>query len=238
MSLSKDSQHTFGNRLLAALPTEEYIRLLPHLQLVPLPQGKVLYHAGDTIQHAYFLKGGMASLLSITGNGKAVEVGMIGNESVVGIPIVLRANTTPYQIVIQLPTEAMRIKSDVLRAEFNRGGKLQDMLLRYVNMLMLQLSQSATCNRFHTMEKRLCRWLLITQDRVQTDMLRLTHEFLSQMIGAPRTRVTIVTVQLQEAGLIRCSRGQIAILDRQGLEAYSCECYKIVREQESNFIAA
>jgi CRP-like cAMP-binding protein len=238
MSSLKDFRLAFENRLLAALPADEYRRLLPHLEPVRLPQGKILYHAGDAIRHAYFLRGGMASLLSVTGDGRIVEVGMIGNEGLVGMPVVLRTNTSPYQSAVQLPANAMRIGGDALRAEFDRGGRLHDLLLRYLHTLLYQISQSATCNRFHTMEERLCRWLLVCRDRTQTDALRLTQEFLSQMIGAPRTRVTTVAVRLQEAGLISYSRGQIVIRDRRRLEALSCECYRIVREQIGQFIAA
>ncbi len=238
MSSLKDSRLAFENRLLAALPADEYKRLLPHLEPVRLPQSKIIYRAGESIRHAYFLRGGMASLLSITGDGKTVEVGMIGNEGLVGIPVILRANTSPYQSAVQLTANAMRVSGDALRAEFDRGGRLHDLMLRYLHALLYQVSQSATCNRFHTMEERLCRWLLVSRDRTQTDTLRLTQEFLSQMIGAPRSRVTLVAIRLQQAGLISYSRGRIVIRDRRGLAALSCECYRIVNEQITRFIAA
>lgn len=238
MSSLKDSRLAFENRLLAALPAGEYRRLLPHLEPVRLPQNKILYSAGEAVRHAYFLRGGMVSLVSVTADGRAVEVGMIGNEGLVGVPVVLRTNTSPYQSIVQLPANAMRISGHVLRAEFDRGGRLHDLLLRYLHTLLYQISQSATCNRFHTMEERLCRWLLVSRDRAQTATLRLTQEFLSQMIGAPRTRVTLIAVRLQEAGLISYSRGQVVIRDRGGLEALSCECYGVVREQIGQFIAA
>jgi CRP-like cAMP-binding protein len=206
--------------------------------MVRLPAGRVLCEAGGGIRHLYFLKGGMASLLSLTEDGHSVEVGMIGNEGVVGLPAVLGIDTAPYRVVMQLPANALRIKADALRAEFNRGGRLQKLLLHYTHTLLTQIAQSAACNRYHTMKARLCRWLLVSRDRAHTDTLQLTQEFLSQMIGAPRTRVTLVARDLQRAGLIRYSRGQITILDKRGLEAKSCECYRIVKEQISHFLAA
>lgn len=237
--LSPKALHSpFDNRLLAALPREEYARLTPYLEMVKLPAGRVLCEAGGSIRYAYFLKGGMASLLSLTEDGHSVEVGMIGNEGVVGLPAILGINSVPYRIVVQLPANALRIRTEDLRAEFHRCGRLQKLLLRYLHALLTQISQSAACNRYHTMKARLCRWLLVSRDRAHTETLQLTHEFLSQMVGAPRTRITIVARDLQGAGLIRYSRGKITILDRRGLEAKSCECYRIVREQISNFLAA
>lgn len=238
MSLVKASISPFENRILATLPRLEYARLSSQLEIVKLPQGKTLYEAGGTIRHAYFLKSGMASLLSMTEDGDTVEVGMVGNEGVIGLPAILRINSTPYQVVVQLPTTAARIRADVLRTEFDQGGRLQDLLLRYMHTLLTQISQSAACNRYHSMRARLCRWLLVSRDRVHSNTLNLTQEFLSQMIGAPRTRVTMVACDLQKKGLIRYSRGKIQILDRQGLETISCECYRIVREEISRFMVA
>lgn len=238
MSLLKESISPFENRILAALPRVEYKHLFTHLEIVRLPQGKTLYHAGGAIKYAYFLRSGMASLLSVMENGAAVEVGMVGNEVVVGLPAVLRINSSPYQVVVQLPGNAARIRADLLRAEFDRGKELQDLLLRYMHTVLAQISQSAACNRFHTMKARLCRWLLVSRDRAHTDTLHLTHEFLSQMIGAPRTRVTMAASDLQKAKLIRYSRGKIQILNRQGLESSSCECYRRVREEINHFMAA
>lgn len=238
MSLVKESISPFENRILSALPRLEYARLSSHIEVIRLPQGKTLYQAGGIIKYAYFLQSGMASLLSVTEDGAAVEVGMVGNEGMVGLPSILRINSSPYQVVVQLPAYAARLRADVLRAEFDRGQQLQDLLLRYMHVLLTQISQSAACNRFHTMKARLCRWLLVSRDRAQTDTLHLTHEFLSQMIGAPRTRVTMAASDLQKAKLIRYNRGKIQILDRQGLESSSCECYRIVREDIKHFMAA
>jgi len=237
--LSPQAPHApFDNHLLAALPREEYARLAPHLKLVQLPAGGVLHEAGVGIRHLYFLKGGMASLLSITEDGQTVAVGMIGNEGVVGLPAVLGVSTAPYRVVTQLSANALRVGADALRDEFNRGGRLQKRLLHYMHTLLAQLSQSAACNRYHTMRARLCRWLLISLDRAHSDTLQLTPESLPQMIGAPRARVTMVARDLQQAGLIRHGRDTITVLDKRGLEAHSCECYRIVREQITHFLAA
>lgn len=234
----KEPSTAFGNGLLSALPRAEYERLSPHLELVRLTPGKILYNAGDVVRHAYFPRGGMICLLSTTEDGRTIEVGMIGSEGMAGIPIVLRSGAAPYQVMVQLAGNALRVSGNALREEFNRGGKLQDLLLRYTHSLLIQVAQSAACNSFHTMKARLCRWLLVSRDRTHTDTLQLTQEFLSQMIGAPRTRVTMVAHDLQRAGLIRYSRGKITILDKRGLEAKSCECYRVVREQINHFLAA
>lgn len=234
----KDAGHTFGNGLLSALPREEYERLSPHLELVRLTAGQILYHAGAAARYAYFPKGGMLSLLATTETGRATEVALIGNEGMAGVPIVLRSGAAPYQIIVQLAGNALRIRAGVLRAEFDRGGRLQDLLLRYAHAVLTQVTQSAACNRFHTVEERLSRWLLVCRDRVHADTIPLTQEFLSYMLGAPRSSVTAVAGALQSKGLIRYSRGKITVLDRSGLEAASCECYRIVRDELKNFLAA
>ncbi|HEX8633129.1 MAG TPA: Crp/Fnr family transcriptional regulator [Pyrinomonadaceae bacterium] len=234
----KEPNTAFGNGLLTALPPPEYERLSPHLKLVRLTPGKILCNAGDLVSYAYFPKVGMISLLSITEDGRSIEVAMIGNEGMMGVPIILRSRVAPYQMMVQLAGNALRIRENVLRVEFDRGGKLQDLLLRYTHSVLIQVAQPATCNRFHTVEERLCRWLLVSRDRVQTDSLHLTQEFLSHMLGVPRTSVTMIAVNLQKEGFIRYNRGRITILDRSGLEAASCECYRRVREGSSNFLVA
>lgn len=227
-----------NNQLLAALLREEYKRLLPHLEWVRLPQNKILYEAGDIVRHVYFPANGMVSLLSVTEDGQTVEVGIVGNEGVVGICVVLKVARTPYKVKVQIPASAMRIRADVLRREFGQCGQLQDLLLHYAHMLLTQISQSAACNRFHSVEQRLCRWLLISRDRVQTDTLQLTQESLSHMLGSPRTSVTAIAVALQKAGLIRYRRGQITITNAAGLETASCECYRLMRDEINTFLAA
>lgn len=226
----KDHVPTFDNRLLASLPKHEYERLSPHLELVRLTPGKILYNAGDAVRHAYFPKGGMICLLSTTESGRTIEIAMISNEGIAGIPIILRCEAAPYQVMVQLAGNALRIRAGALRAEFDRGGHLQHLLLQYTHTLLMQIAQSAACNRFHTVEERLCRWLLVSRDRVQTDTIRLTQEFLSQMLGTPRSSVTTVAVALQREGLIAYRRGRITILDRSAMESASCECYRRSRE--------
>jgi len=238
MSSTKGRETVFDNRLPTALPREEYARLAPHLELVRLTPGQLLYNVGDPVRYAYFPKGGMLSLLSTTEGGRTIEVGIIGNEGMTGIPVVLQTCVAPYQVIVQLPCNALRIRGEALREEFNRGGRLQSLLLRFTHTLLTQIAQSAACNQFHNVEKRLCRWLLVSRDRVQTDTINLTQEFLSYMLGVPRTSVTTVAKALQERGLISYSRGKIVILDRAGVEAASCECYKLVREGIRQLLAA
>src|SRR5687767_6910854 len=224
MNLMKASGATFENRLLASLPRGEYERLAPHLEPVRLVPGKILYHAGEKVRYAYFPRGGMICLLSTTEDGRTIEVAMISAEGMAGIPIILRAGVAPYQVMVQLAGNAVRIRGDALTEEFSRGDRLQELLLRYTHTLLTQIAQSAACNRFHTVEERLCRWLLTCRDRVQTDTIRLTQEFLSQMLGAPRTSITSIAGALQKEGSIRYTRGKFLILDRPRLEAASCEC--------------
>ncbi|HEX8424445.1 MAG TPA: Crp/Fnr family transcriptional regulator [Pyrinomonadaceae bacterium] len=238
MTSSENPLVTFENQLLSALPEKEYERLRPHLELVRLPQGKILYDPGDTIRHVYFLMGGMVSLLSITVEGKMIEVGAIGNEGLVGTPALLGFTTSPYQTVVQLPCQAKRIKLDTLKGEFARGQQLQSLLLRFTHTLLTQVTQSVACISFHKVEARLCRWLLLSHDRVASDTFSLTQEFLSQMLGVPRTSVTMIAGKLQDQGLISYSRGKIQILNRTQLEEGSCECYRIVNEGMLQILAA
>lgn len=238
MLLSNHPRSAFNNHILSALPRTEYERLYPYLEPVRLPQHKILYVAGDVVRYCYFLLGGMVSLISTTESGRAIEVAMIGNEGMAGIPIVLESNTCPYQVIVQLTGNAMRVKAEAIRATIKQGGSLQSLLLRYAYTVLTQITQSAACASFHLVEARMCRWLLISRDRAHSDTLQLTQEFLSYMLGVPRTSVTTIAVKLQKAGLIRYSRGKIQILDPQGLEDASCECYRVVREQISHYLVA
>lgn len=227
-----------SNRLLAALPREEYERLLPHLEPVHLKKGATVYDAGDTVRHAYFIKSGMISLLSVTERGETIEVAVVGNEGMIGVPVVLRMSVTPYQSVVQLPGDGLRVRADVLRGEFKQDGQLQELMLKYTHALLTQITQSVVCNRFHSIEQRLCRWLLATGDRAKSESFELTQEFIAQMLGTPRTGVTMAAGPLQDAGIIRYRRGKITILNRQRLERAACECYGIIRSEISQLAAA
>lgn len=231
MPILKETGTAFSNRLLSALPRQEYERLAPRLELVRLVPGKILYNPGDVVTYAYFPKGGMLCLLSTTESGRTVEVGMIGSEGMAGIPIVLQCGMAPYQVVVQLAGNALRIRGSALNEEFKRGGKLQELLLRYTHTVISQIAQSASCNSFHTAQERLCRWLLVSDEATTDGEIRLTQEFLSYMMGAPRTSVTAIANGLRARGLITYSRGKIRIIDRKGLEAASCECYRHLQRE-------
>ncbi|HEX8560144.1 MAG TPA: Crp/Fnr family transcriptional regulator [Pyrinomonadaceae bacterium] len=224
-----------GNRLLAALPSEEIERLLPHMEAVHKVQGKILYEPGATVNTIYFPNNGMVSLLAMNEDGTTIEIGMVGNEGVVGLGCVLELKTTPYGMMIQLDSDLIKVKGDFVKEEFRRGGVFNRLLLRYTHVLLTQISQSVVCNRFHSIEKRLCRWLLTARYRVQSNTLHLTQEIIAHMLGIPRTGVTMAAGSLQRAGLIRYSRGRIEILDLKAIEANSCECYQIVKDEFEQF---
>lgn len=224
------------NRLLAALPHEELERLLPHLEPVRLPRNRIVFLSGQPVRQAYFPNSGSISLLAINENGASIELCMVGNEGVVGVPIILKIDTMPYQAMVQLATDALMVKRAVLMNEFNRGGWLQTLMLRYTQVLLTQFAQAAVCNHFHPIEKRLCRWLLMAHDRMKSDTLTITQEMISQMLGIPRTGVTMAAGDLQRAGLIHYSRGKIVILNRTELETAVCECYGILRNEFDQFL--
>lgn len=225
------------NRILAALPPAEYERLASHLEPVELPLGRILYHAGGEMEHVYFPLNSMISLLSQMADGRNVEVGLAGFESVTGISLILGVDKSPHQAMVQLPNGALRLKAKVFRDEFHRGGALQKLLLRYLQSLLLQISQVAACNASHVVEERLARWLLMAHDRASTDKLQLTQEFLAMMLGCRRAGVTSAAVALQADGFIRYSRGHIIMVDRPGLEDFTCECYRIVKAEFDSALA-
>jgi CRP-like cAMP-binding protein len=224
------------NKILAALTPDEFERLSPHMETVHIPQSKVLYEAGESINNLYFPNSGMLSLLSMSEDGATIEVGMVGTEGVVGIPVVLEISTTPYAAMAQLASNVIRIKGTAIKTEFSRCGRLNHLLLRYTHVLLMQTAQSVVCNRFHTIEKRLCRWLLVAHDLVDRDTLHLTQEIIAHMLGISRTGVTMAAMSLQRASLIRYSRGRIEILNRKAMEATSCPCYKIIKEEFERYI--
>jgi len=219
------------NHILAALSPEDYERLAPHLEPVKLSHGQILYEAGGVMEYAYFPINLMISLLSQMADGGSVEVGLVGFEGMLGIPLVLGVDESPHQAMVQIPDGALRVKAEVVRREFKRGGALSDLLLRFAQAMILQISQVAACNRVHTVEERLARWLLMTHDRAPSDRLELTQEFLAMMLGCRRAGVTSAAITLQGVGVIRYSRGHILILDRPSLEGYTCECYRVVKTE-------
>jgi CRP-like cAMP-binding protein len=221
------------NRILGGLSRKEHARIDRDLQHVTLKADQVLYEPGGTMQWAYFLDTASASILSQAENGTSIEVSLVGNEGVIGIPIVLRSLRLPYRVVVQRPGTAWRMKADVLRKEFDRCGPLHGLLLHYVHTLIVQLAQSGACNQFHTIRQRLSRWLLAAQDFRGSSEIRSTQEFLSQMLGVNRGSANQAAGSLQRAGLIRYRRGRITVLNRSGLETAACECYRIIRT-ESN----
>lgn len=226
------------NRLLQALSNEEYRRFTAKLQPFHLTRGKVLYDAGDRADFVYFPLSGVVSLLSSTENGEVVEVGVIGNEGTTCIPVIRHAQEMPYRLLIQIPGEAVRCRAEAVREEFVRGERLHNLLICYTHSLFAQIAQSAVCNRFHMAEARFCRWLLCMHDRVESDTLPLTHEIISNMLGVERAHVSRIAQTLQTSGLISYKRGAISVLDRYGLEAGSCECYQIVKQQAARCLAA
>lgn len=224
------------NCILRSLRTEEYKRLLAFSKPVTLSAGDVLFEAGDRITDFYFLHSGMASLLSTTEEGATIEVGMVGYEGFVGADLVLKTNRMPYRSMMQIPGQATRITARPVLDEFEKNLDLRNLVLRYLHLVLTQVSQSAVCNRFHAMEARLCRWLMISREIIDSDEIPLTQELLSQMLGVARTGVTMTAGILQQSGLIRYHRGRITILDREALADASCECYRIVKQEFDRFI--
>ena len=222
-------QSTPANSLLADLPRHEYLRLLGNLEQIALTYGEVLYAPGEPIRHVYFPNDSIVSLLTLVDQHQALEVGLVGREGMVGIPLALEIGTSPVRALVQGTGTAMRMKTAPFVKELRQSPALQRALHRYTYSLMTQITQTAACNRFHVVEARLARWLLMTQDRMQTDSFRLTQDFLSQMLGVRRVGVTKAARMLQQSELIRYSRGNIRILDRNSLEAACCSCYAIVK---------
>ena len=222
---------TQENLILASLSPQNYESVLPHLEQVHLIRGQILNEIGLTIEYAYFPMEGMISLLSAIEDGGTIEIGFTGNDGVVGLSVILGVKISPYRAIVQIPSVAMRIKAHLLKSEFDQGGRLRAVLLRYAHALLTQVSQFAVCNHFHKVEKRLCLWLLITRDLLQADTFEFTQEFLSNMLGVPRTSVTMIASSLQKAGLIHYRRGKIQLLNHRGLESTVCECYRIIKEE-------
>jgi CRP-like cAMP-binding protein len=217
-----------GNWILRQLPEEDFRRLAPNLQPIDFEPGQVFYEPMAHMGCAYFLERGLVSVVSMMENGSSSEVALIGNEGMIGLPILLGIDDVPCQYVAQVPGSALEMKADVLKDKIRRGNRLRSLLLRYLGTFLTQLMQVSACNRLHSVEQRSCRWLLMYQDRVHMKDVPLTHEFLARLLGVRRASVTDVLHPLQEAGLISYRRGKITVVDRDRLEAASCECYRII----------
>ncbi|MBK6751002.1 MAG: Crp/Fnr family transcriptional regulator [Pyrinomonadaceae bacterium] len=219
------------NHLLAELPHVEFERIRPHLEAVNLPLGRVLYESGDRLDYVYFPTTCIVSLLYIMENGATAEIGVVGNDGVLGIALFMGGDTTPNRAVIQSAGSAYKMAAKDLMNEFSLGGKFHNLLLRYTQALITQISQTAVCNRLHTVEQQLCRWLLLSHDRLDSDKLVMTHDLISNMLGVRREGVTLAARKLTAKHLIKNVRGTMTILDRPGLEKACCECYKVVNDE-------
>lgn len=219
------------NQLLDALPKGDYERLAAHLELVPMPLGEVLYESGVELRYVYFPTTSIVSLLYVMEDGASAEIAIVGNEGILGISLFMGGDTTPSRAVVQSAGHGFRLKADLLKDEFGRFGPTMHLLLRYTQALITQMSQTAVCNRHHSVDQQLCRWLLLSLDRLQTNELSMTQELIANMLGVRREGVTEAAGKLQEAGLINYRRGRITVLDRPGLEARSCECYQVVKTE-------
>lgn len=236
MAIPVASAAEVENLLLRSLPESEFARIAPHLRSVSLSVGEILKEADEIADEAYFPLDAVISLITVMQNGMTVECGVVGKEGVVGLSTFLGGGATPNQHIVQVPGTALKLAGNVLADEFLRGGKLQELLSKFTLATIIQISQSVACNRIHTAEERLCRWLLMMSDRGETEYFPQTQEFLSRMLGAARPVVTLTAGALQKAGLIKYSRGNLTILDRKGLEAKACECYaKIVAQCDRLF---
>src|SRR5207247_6157620 len=219
------------NRLLAALPAADFARLQPHLELVSLPLGWAVYEAGGTQGYVYFPIDSIVSLLYVMEDGSSAEIAVSGNEGLVGISLFMGGETTPSRAVVQSAGQAYRLRAKMLKSEFEFGGALQHLLLRYTQALITQMAQTAVCNRHHSIEQQLCRWLLLSLDRLPSNELVMTQELIANMLGVRREGVTEAAGKLQDAGVIRYARGHIEVLNRRKLEARVCECYATVKKE-------
>lgn len=228
-SFMPETQQIHQNHLFRALPADVGERVFPNLELVLMPLGHVLYESGDVMKHVYFPTDCIVSLLYVMEDGASAEIAIVGNEGMVGIALFMGGETTPNRAVVQSAGAAYRLEGSLLKAEFARSGSFQNLLLRYTQALLTQMAQTAVCNRHHTVEQQLSRWLLLSMDRLTSNQLNMTQELIANMLGVRREGVTDAAGKLQAKGLIRYSRGRITVLNRPGLEASCCECYAVVK---------
>ena len=226
-----DSAEPRNNFLLAALPDSEWGRWQPLLEKVEMPLGQVLYEPGNTLAHVYFPTTSIVSLLYVMENGASAEIAVVGNEGLVGISLFMGGESTPSRAVVQSAGHGLRLKAQLMKNEFERAGPVLHLLLRYTQALITQMAQTAACNRHHTLDQQLCRWLLLSLDRLRTNDLAMTQELIANMLGVRREVVTEAALKLQQAGLISYARGRITVLDRAGLEKRTCECYAVVKRE-------
>jgi len=226
------------NHLLAALPDPEWQRWLPELESVDMPLGQVLYESGTTLTHVYFPTTSIVSLLYVMENGSSAEIAVVGNEGIVGISLFMGGGSTPSRAVVQSAGAGLRLEARVLKDEFNKNGPVLHLLLRYTQALITQMAQTAVCNRHHSLDQQLCRWLLLSLDRLKGDELVMTQELIANMLGVRREGVTEAALKLQGAGLISYTRGRISVLDRTGLEKRTCECYVVVKKEYDRLLPA
>lgn len=226
------------NHLLAALPAPDFERVSARLKLVPLPLGEVLYESGRRLRAVYFPTTAIVSLLYMLADGASAEIAVVGNEGIIGVSLFMGGETTPSRAVVQSAGHAYRLSGKVLKEEFTRGGAMQHLLLRYTQALLTQMAQTAVCNRHHSLDQQLCRWLLLSLDRLIGNELVMTQELIANMLGVRREGVTEAAGNLQDAGLIKYSRGRITVLDRPGLEARTCECYAVVKKEFDRLLPA
>jgi CRP-like cAMP-binding protein len=231
MSDTHDTHDPRQNHLLAALPADEYARLLTDLELIPMPLGHVLYESGVQMRHVYFPTTSIVSLLYVMEDGASAEIAVVGNEGVVGVSLFMGGESTTSRAVVQSDGHAYRLKAQLLKNEFFRAGPMQRLLLRYTQALLTQMAQTAVCNRHHSLDQQFCRWLLLSFDRLSSNELVMTQELIANMLGVRRESVTEAAGNVQRAGLIEYNRGRITMLDRPGLEARACECYAVVRDE-------
>ena len=231
-----DSHNPQENHLLAALSPAERERIYPHLRLVPMPLGKVLYESGDVLRHVYFPTNSIVSLLYVLTDGASAEISVVGNEGLIGIALFMGGETTPSRAIVQSAGHAYRLIGQRLKDEFHRNGSMQVLLLRYTQALLTQMAQTAVCNRHHSVDQQLCRWLLLSLDRLNSNKVTMTQELIANMLGVRREGVTEAAGKLQKLGAIKYSRGNITVLDRHQLEIGCCECYAVVRHETDRLL--
>ena len=238
MAVPPKSPPPKDNHLLAALPAAEWARWEPNLEFVELKLGQVLYESGNTLEHVYFPVTAIVSLLYVMQNGASAEIAVVGNEGLVGISLFMGGESTPSRAVVQSAGLGFRLAAQLVKDEFNRAGPVMHVLLRYTQALITQMAQTAVCNRHHSLDQQLCRWLLLSLDRLKGNELVMTQELIANMLGVRREGVTEGAIRLQDAGLISYARGRITVLNRKGLEARTCECYAVVKKEYDRLLPA